>query len=337
MLFKNRKNKRHSPTIEDSIIKQISKGVEKLNIISPLNNSEFIFQRVFDYALKKDKNILYILSSEEGIDKLKSDIGKDNLNYLGDINSKKGKGKINLCTYNMALYLNETYDLVIYDEVNSRPHNNQTVIIKVMEKLCNSYGTMIAYSFEKIFEKENVLFTFGKEINSPIVEPRIIQTRVNLEEELSLNVYEYLVWSIKMNKKVIIYVPCEEKVDKVYDYLEVIKDRLIENIYKKKNSEDSRKQISKFIVSAIGIIVTNDFNETFEGVHSTNIMLFFADDRTLTYKDLVYISSKINRFSQNQREEILFVCNEETENMNKCKDALRELNKEAWSQGVLRL
>lgn len=334
--MKIKRYKEQGKTIEDDLIKLISKGVEKIDIISPLNNKEFLFKWVLEYEIAKGKRILYILSSEEGLDKVKSFINKEYLNYLGNISSKETKGKINLCTYNMALYLNETYDIVIYDEVNSRPHLRKN-IEKTIDKLCCSYGTKIAYSFERIFNSDNFLVFLGNGSFQPVVEPRIIQTRVNIEEEIPLNVYEYLLWSIKMGRKIIIYTPSDEKVDKVYDYINGIKDRLTDNIFKKKSGEENRKQVSKFIVASMGIMITNDFKETFQGIYSTNIMLFFADDRSFTYMDLVYISSKINGFFPKDREEVLFVCNVETEDMNKCRDALREINKEAWSQGIFRL
>ncbi len=323
--------------IEERILETIKKKLNSINIISSLNNKTPIFDEGIKWCLKEKKKILYIIDADREAVDILGILSGFIINYIDDKNTRVYADKINVCNHNRGLYLDEKFDVVIYDEINCRPRYSRESIIKVMNCCSNSYGTMIGYSVEPIFDNDLTMYNFKKSKETPIVEPRIITTRMNLEQEIPMVVYEYLEWSIKTNRKVIIYVPDNEKVDGVFNYLYHIKDKLTRNIFKKKIGKFDRKDVSRFILSEYGILITDDFNESYGGIHPLNIMVFFADSIDFNYKDLVYISNKVNRISMEEREEVIFLCKSETEHMDKCREILRELNKKAWEEGVLKL
>ncbi|MEG0132704.1 MAG: hypothetical protein RR891_04825 [Clostridium sp.] len=330
--------KRSKKAIEDKLIEAVMKKVEKINIVSSLNNKTQIFNDVFKWCLSQGRRILYIINEDkESFDISKVISNEFLIQYIDNKNHAVTNGKINVCTHNVAIYLEEKFDVVIYDEVNSRPRYSKDAIVRVLNCNCNNYGTMISYSMEEAFKNELTLYNLRKDKQVPIVEPRIITTRMNVAEEIPMVVYEYLKWSINTNKKVVIYVPDDERVDKIYGYLKNISNKLTKNIFSEKLKSLDRKDVSRFLLSECGILVTDNFKENFRGVHPLNVMLFFADDINFNYKDLVYISSKINRLSMAQREEVIFICNSETKHMDICRNVLRELNKRAWEEGYLKL
>ncbi len=324
-------------SIEDTILDGAKKKMHKINIISALNNKKQIFNKVFNWCFKESKKILYIINTDIEEVKILGFINKIFINSIEGENDIAYTGKVNICTHSRALYLKEKFDFIIYDEINSRPIYSNESINKLMEYLCNNYGTMISYSMEPIFHNELILYNLRKDKQVPIAEPRVMITRVNIEEEIPMSVYEYLEWSINTNKKVLIYTPGDEKTHKVYNYLSNIDHKLTKNIFKDITEDSDKKELSKFLLAEYGILVTNNYSENYYGVHPLNIMIFFADNDNFNYKDLVYISSKINRRSMAEREEVIFLCNSETEDMDRCKNILRELNKRAWEEGVLKL
>lgn len=318
--------------IEDKILSSFIKKVHKLNVISPLNNRAAIFNKTLSYAIKENKKILYIINKDEE----EIDITKALVNYIGTEFNHSKLGKINICSHNIASYLEDKFDLIIYDEINSRPTYSKDSISKLMSKLCNSYGTMISYSIEAVFRSGTTIYNFKEDLECPIVEPRFILTRVKLEEGIPNGVYDYLKWSINSNNKVIIYVPYKEQVDKIYKGLKEIKENLGTNIYRVKRDNLERKRFIKFLLAEEGILITDNFSEEHIGLKPVNIMVFFADSEIFTYKDLIYISSRVNRVLKNTREEVMFISNSETENIDRCRSILRELNKKAWEQGYFR-
>lgn len=335
MLFfkKSNKTKKVSKkSIEDRILGSFMKKVRKINVVSPLNNRAAIFNKTLNYAIKEGKKVLYIINK----DKDAIDLSKERVNYIENSSFEAKLGNINICTHNVAIYLEEKFDLIIYDEINSRPMYTRESISKLMTNICSNYGTMITYSIEAVFRSGMTIYNLKEDLECPIAEPRFISTRIKLEEGIPNSVYDYLKWSINSNNKVIIYVPHKEQVDKIYKGLKDIKENLTSNIYRVKSDDPERKRFIRFLLEEEGILITDDFNEEHIGLKPVNIMVFFADSDVFTYKDLVYISSRVNRVLKNTKEEVMFICNNETDDMDRCRSILRELNKKAWEQGYFR-
>ncbi len=319
-------------SVEDKIFDSFMKRVHRVNVISPLNNKASVFNKVLECGISEGKKVLYIINK----DKETLDLSKTVVNYLERPNDKVDKNKVNMCNHNVALYIEGKFDLIIYDEINSRPMYSKEAIDKMMNSKCNSYGTMISYSVESIFKSGLTIYNLKEDFRTPIVEPRFITTRMNLEEGIPDSVYEYLKWSINSNNKIIIYVPNKEQVDKIYKRLSEIKSNLTENLFRRRSDDTSRKRFIKFLLAEEGILITDDFIEEHIGLKPVNIMVFFADSSRFTYKDLVYISSRVNRVLKNTKEEVIFISNSETNDMDRCRGVLRELNKKAWEEGFFK-
>lgn len=328
----NKTKKVSEQSIEEKILASFMKKVHKINVVSPLNNRAAIFNKTIQYALKEEKKVLYIINKEKD----SIDLSKRLANYIENPSGTAEKGKINICSHNVAIYLEEKFDLIIYDEINSRPLYTRESISKLINSICSSYGTMITYSIEAVFRSGITIYNLKNDLECPIAEPRFISTRIKLEEGIPNGVYEYLKWSINSNNKIIIYVPHKEQVDKIYKGLKEIKEGLTSNIYRVKSDDAGRKRFIRFLLAEEGILITDDYSEEHIGLKPVNIMVFFADSDVFTYKDLVYISSRVNRILKNTKEEVMFICNTETDDMDRCRSILRELNKKAWEQGYFR-
>lgn len=312
--------------LENEILQYIIKGNRRINVISPMNSDGSILGAVIRWATQSNMKIIYISDNTK---KAQSIIGKAR-------GSLKENGVV-LKTFNEAMYTYDKYDIVIYDELGSRPVNSKENIRGILEEICGSYGSIITYSFEPIFDHDKKIYRFNNKRKTPIMEPRVITTRINLQEEISNYVYDYIKWSINTNKKVLVYVPDGYKADKVYKAFKAINSSLRTILYKGKSSDGSDKEISRFIVASTGVMITDNLFDGFSGMHGTNVMMFFADDPSINYRDLIYVSSKGDELAQNGCNEVIFICRTETPEIDKCKKVLRELNKRAWEQGLLRV
>ncbi|MEG0771860.1 hypothetical protein [Clostridium sp.] len=339
LLAKENKSIATKDNIDEKLLRCFREKINKVNVISFFYNTPEIFKKVTSYALAQRKTVLYITNELERSISFVEMIKKDELgyNYIGDNHDYISKGKINICSHNRAFYLGEKFDLVIYDDINCMPLYNRESIKRLMEACCKNYGTMIAYSIESVFQEEISLFHYIDNGGKPLVEPRIINTRLNVNEDLPLVVYDYLSWSMMSNKKVIIYVPDEEKVENIYNYLENFKDKLTKNIFTYKKDDKDKKSLTKFFAKGKGIIITNSFNEEEVDLSGVNVMIFFADDEAFDYKKLTYLSSRASRSNSTDREEVIFLSKDINEDMENSKEILRELNKRAWEEGLLRL
>ena len=73
---------------------------------------------------------------------------------------------------------------------------------------------LIVYSIESILNNKREIFLPVKDNRIPIMEPRTILTRIDINKDIPFVIYEYLKWSINSDRKVIICVPDEEKIRK---------------------------------------------------------------------------------------------------------------------------
>jgi len=316
-------------------------GKRRIDVVSVFYNSSDLFLETIIAHANEKKSILYITNEEQSSIDIIYFINK--FSNLGEYvySPEKKYGSINeyfhICNHENALKLGEKFDLVIYNDIRSFPKYNKQQIKKILLRMCNSDGIAIAYSVENVLsESASILFPL-KNNKIPIIEPRLITTRINLSIDIPLVVYEYLNWSIISNRKVIIFTPDEEKATVVFQYLSNFKEKLSEELflYISKKSDDDI--LVEFMNKEKGIIVTNDFEESYLEFHAVDVIVYFADNAKFTYKQLLYLSSKVGRFDTVQRGEAIFLANIETVQMDKARSIARKFNKKAWEKGLLNI
>ena len=330
---------------KDEISKEILKcplnGKRRIDVVSAFYNSSDIFLKTIIAFANSKKSILYVTNEDERcidiiyfINKF-SNLGQHT--YTTEIDDINVNEYLHICSHENALKLQEKFDLVIYNDVRSFPKYDKEQIRNILLKRCKSDGTAIAYCVENVLNEGKTIMFPLKNTNIPIIEPRIITTRINLSMDIPLVVYEYLNWSIISNRKVIIFTPDEEKANAVFEYLSNFKKKLSENMFLfiSKKSDDSIKV--KFMNKDKGIIVTNDFEETYLEFHSVDVMVYFADNIKFNHKQLLCLSSKVGRYDNTQRGEAIFLANVETVQMDKAKNIAREFNEKAWERGLLNI
>lgn len=330
----------------EGLIEQVSSwifsGEQFLNIITVPNNSSFILTKAIANFLSLDKKVLYITNEEErSIDlfrNLKRRAIPRNYAYLRNTAIEVNKSLI-VCNCKNALKLRDKYDLVIYDDVRSLPMYNKYEIIDIMAKCSKENGKLISYSIEGLFNKKREINFPVMDSSLPLVEPRIITTKIDLNKDIPYTIYEYLKWWLQMEKKVVIYVPNEEDVTNVCGYITKYCKGLVNNIFTYYRGKSDEMSLLTFNRHNKGILVTNDLKEKLRGVYGgrgVNEMIFFADSDLFDYRKLVYLCGE-EAINNMKGKEIIFVANEETEHMDRAKNIIRNFNKEAWEMGLLNI
>lgn len=327
--------------LENQILNWLYSGEQFLNIVTVPNNSSYLLTKVIENYLRLNNRILYITNEEEEyIDvfrNLKGRSSHKNYAYLRNASIELDRNLI-VCNYNNALKLKNKFDIVIYDDIRSFPVYSKYEIIDIMAKCCKENGKLISYSVEALFNKKREIYFPILENRLPLVEPRIVTTKIDLNEDIPYTIYEYLKWWIHSNKKAILYVPNEENVFNVFRYINRYCKELTNNIvcyYKNKSSE---KLLSNFRKYKSGILITNDLKERSCKLYQDkdiNEMVFFADNHVFNYKKLVYFCGSEALNKNGLGRELLFVANEENEQMYKAKNMVRNFNREAWEMGLL--
>lgn len=318
------------------INKWYGKRTKVLNIKTRPFNSIEIFSNIINKVLYENKKILYIFCSEE-TDYIKVRIN-DIYKFLDNtIISKQLESNIHFVNIGDIEGVDKFYDLVIVDDISLFSKISNEYIRESIENVYWKSNKIIIYSSEYIFpigEKIELNYILS---DDPMVEPRLISTRIRLEENIPISLFEYFKWFKESKKIVLVLVPSEEKLNKVYNhYYEVLRDLDIRVVRYTKNQD------FKFIKDIIDgysnslFIVTNNCGQYMNNILNVNIIILFADDIYYSYKKIVYMCASLNN-SREIKSELIMVSREVSQDMDYAKNITREFNKKLWEKQYLKL
>lgn len=339
-LFKKKSLTNEKEKIGNDILKWSTGNERFLNVISTPCNSAEIFIKVILYYVEIGRKVLYI--TDESYDDvnilnvIKRYTDFRDYTYIKSLQTNINSS-LRICNFANALQLKEKYDLVIYDELRSFPSHGKKEILDLLYKMSKENSKLIVYSIECILKNHREMILPIKDNRIPIIEPRTILTRIDINKDIPFVIYDYLRWSIESDRKVIICVPDEEKLENVYFYINNYCYNISKNIICFRKGKADKKLITNFQKMKKVIIITNDFENMFPNSSNVDVMVYFADDLQFDYKKLIYFCGSVGRSERYWKGEVIFLANEETEDMEKAKNITRNFNKEAWEMGLLRI
>jgi late competence protein required for DNA uptake (superfamily II DNA/RNA helicase) len=324
---------------KSKINKWYNKQSKILTIITNPYNTALVYLDLISSLLKENKRILYVWGetdvNKEIIEGLKENELKFKYSY---INEKEGKENLIFTNFKNINKINDYYDLCIIDDISKFSTTSKEEIREYMEYLYLYSNRILILSVEKIVSMGRSIFLSDLTRNKPFVEPRIITTRVKLDEDMPYTLYDYLMWFKNNNRKVIIFIPSEEKISKLYNYYtEDLKIEDVKIIKFLKN--DNLKKIDLLYKSKNRSIflITNNIRSYVKDTNDIDIVVLFSDDIFYSYKKIIYFCAEVGKNISNDSRigEVLLVSKEISEDMDKAKEITRGYNKEIWEKGLL--
>ena len=318
------------------INKWYGKKTKVLNLKTRPFNVIEIFSDIINKVLHENKKILYVFCSEEK-DYIKVKINEI-YEFLDEtISSKQLEVNIHYEIIGNIENTDEAYDLVIVDDISLFSKISNEYIRESIENIYWKSRKIIIYSSEYIFpigEKIELPYIYSGE---PMVEPRLMSTRIRLEENIPLSLFEYFKWFKESKRIVLVVVPSENKLNKVYNhYYEVLRDLNIRVVRYTKNQD------FKFIKEIIDgysdsiFIITNNCGQYMKNILNVNIIILFADDIYYSYKKIVYMCASLDN-SREIQSELIMVSREISQDMDCARSITREFNKRLWEKQYLKL
>ncbi|WP_010233355.1 hypothetical protein [Clostridium arbusti] len=311
-----------------------------LSIVAPPYNTALIFLKVIMEYISTGRRVIYITEECEKniqiIIYLRNNTKFRKYTYLKNSITGSSSSLI-FCNYKKAVLIKDKFDLVIYDDIRSYPIYSKYEIIDIMNKCCYENGKLIAYSIDDIFNKGKEMILPIKDNKMPLVEPRIITTRIDISKDMPFVVYEYIKWSINIGRRVAIILPNSINIFNVTSYVVKYCEVLTHNITYYSQYEKNINTIKEFHKYDEGVIVTDDFDSVCTDNNSINIMIFFADSNEFNYKKLVYFCGRTGEGDIGSRGEVICLAKEENYEIEKAKNITRNFNKKAWEDGLLSL
>ena len=175
-----------------NILKKINKWYgKKTKVLSvktrPFNTIE-VFSNIINKTLYENKNILYVFCSEERdyVNEKKS-----SLRELIDevISDKQIENNLQCIVISEINNIDMLYDLVIFDDITLFSKVSNEYVREAIENIYWKSNKVIIYSSEFIFpigEKIEIPYMLSEE---PMIEPRLMSTRIRLEENIPLSLF----------------------------------------------------------------------------------------------------------------------------------------------------
>lgn len=327
-------------SLGEEIVRWSQSKEKALNVVSLPYNSSAVFVQVILSYCRNRKRVLYITAEDEKnidiLNCLKKYSSFREYSYIRS-SGNYADAALMIADFRHALDLDIKFDLVIYDELKSLPMHHNYEIADLAIKCVKPEGKIIVYCIDDIFRKSREMIIPAADHGYPIIEPRIITTRVDIRKDIPFVIYDFLNWSINSNKDVYIFVPDSDKAISVTGYLLEYKKDLGKSIVCFTLRENSKQMFTNTLKGRKSIIVIPVEEAAGINIVNADIMVYFADDKNFDYKKLVHFCASAGRGEAFNRGEVIFLSNEETQDMEKAKNITRNFNKEAWELGLLNI
>ena len=325
----------------NNCVTRINKWYKKeskiITVITSPYNTTLIYSSIISEVMRNKGKILYIWGHEEENRELINNIKlKVNDFKYAFLRSGKEDVDITFTSFKNVINIRGFYDLCIIDDISKLSLMTKDKIIELVEGMYIYNKRIIIYGVEKVIamgERIEVTSIISKK---PFIEPRIINTRINLEEDIPYAVYDYLKWFIDNKRTVVIYVPTAEKVKKVYSiYSEVpkLENVKIINLTIGDNLKKLEKNIK--IKGKAVFIITNYYGEYLSSLNNLDIVMLFSDNRFYSYKKILYLCAEVGKDNEKPGE-VLMVSKDISTDMDVSKKMARDFNKKIWEKGLLR-
>lgn len=322
----------------DKINYWYKKNIKLLSIITVPFNTPCIFADIIDYIAGTSGRILYVWGKDnenkELITLLKKKNSKINYSYIkeGDSNTE-----LAFTNYKNIEKVEGHYELIIFDDITYFSCLSAAKLREIAEVCVKKAERVILYSIEKTSLIGEKFELADYNYDEPFVEPRVITTRVNLDKDMPYSAYDYIKWFAESRKKTVICVPDDERVEIVYDYFtEKLKFKGAKIIKALKSDEIKKCEKVSIIKDKAIFIITNKAEELLEYCQVNNAVILPADNIKFNYKKMLYICGQLRNIN-NRLPEVLFVCNDESSDIEKARKMARNFNKKVWDKKLKEL
>lgn len=299
-------------------------------------NTTLIFKDMIIDIVNNDKKVLFVWGKNREDRILLSALKEVKKNITSAfIQEGTGKCDITFVNYNFLEKVSGEYEMIIFDDISNFSNLTISDVVKKEKILKNLGNRIIIYSIEEIIENSDVIDCVPVKYKFPFVEPRVLNTRINLNRDIPNLLYDYLVWFAENKRKIIIFVPDEEKIISVYEYFtKKLRMKHIKIVPLLSCEEKSIKRGVLKNTNEATIIVTDAMEENLENSDIGNVIVLFASDPEYDYKKLVYLCGEVGRIT-NHLPEVLLVGRDTNEDIDKVKKITREFNKKKWEKNLV--
>lgn len=256
--------------------------------------------------------------------------------------SEKESADFTIATTHQVLRYYKEFDLVILDEVDAFPYNGSDMLEMAVRRSMKKDGKLLymtatptkhLYQAYKKGKMKGILIP-ARHHGHPLPVPHFIKANISENaEKLPESVCNFLRESIKLNRRVIVFVPTVSLSIKI---AKILKDAGInaDYIYSKDIKRDLKREM--FYSGRLSVIVSTTVMERGITVEGVQVVVLFADyNSVFDERTLVQMAGRVGRTESYYTGDVLFVSRTITEEMNVAVEMIEYMNLVARKKGYL--
>lgn len=252
-------------------------------------------------------------------------------------NEQLNSMNFNFVNFNNLFNIKKNFDLIIYDDVSLYSNKSSIECNEDIMYLKRLSKKIVICSVDKVFNNIKHIEILNNQRKTYFLEPRLITTRVNLENSMPYTLYDYIEWFIREKRILVVYVPNKFNLNKIYEYY--TKDLNLENKVKivkedKKNSFLKIVNESRFKKEGI-IFITDSLHEYFDSIPECDMVIYSFEKDIVDYKKIIFACGALCKNKCTGREVIL-LSNEEGDNIETARRLARGFNETLWRESEIR-
>ena len=252
-------------------------------------------------------------------------------------NEQLNSMNFNFVNFNNLFNIKKNFDLIIYDDVSLYSNKSSIECNEDLMYLKRLSKKIVICSVDKVFNNIKHIEILNNQRKTYFLEPRLITTRVNLENSMPYTLYDYIEWFIREKRILVVYVPNKFNLNKIYEYY--TEDLNLENKVKivkedKKNSFLNIVNESRFKKEGI-IFITDSLHEYFDSIPECDMVIYSFEKDIVDYKKIIFACGALCKNKCTGREVIL-LSNEEGDNIETARRLARGFNETLWRESEIR-
>ncbi|EGT4142984.1 hypothetical protein QYB63_001812 [Clostridium perfringens] len=252
-------------------------------------------------------------------------------------NEQLNSMNFNFVNFNNLFNIKKNFDLIIYDDVSLYSNKSSIECNEDIMYLKRLSKKIVICSVDKVFNNIKHIEILNNQRKTYFLEPRLITTRVNLENSMPYTLYDYIEWFIREKRILVVYVPNKFNLNKIYEYY--TEDLNLENKVKivkedKKNSFLKIVNESRFKKEGI-IFITDSLHEYFDSIPECDMVIYSFEKDIVDYKKIIFACGALCKNKCTGREVIL-LSNEEGDNIETARRLARGFNETLWRESEIR-
>ena len=252
-------------------------------------------------------------------------------------NEQLNSMNFNFVNFNNLFNIKKNFDLIIYDDVSLYSNKSSIECNEDIMYLKRLSKKIVICSVDKVFNNIKHIEILNNQRKTYFLEPRLITTRVNLENSMPYTLYDYIEWFIREKRILVVYVPNKFNLNKIYEYY--TEDLNLENKVKivkedKKNSFLKIVNESRFKKEGI-IFITDSLHEYFDSIPECDMVIYSFEKDIVDYKKIIFACGALCKNKCTGREVIL-LSNEEGDNIETARRLARGFNETLWRELEIR-